>query len=100
MMFLFMNSISLNLTLYTHFNKFNNFSNFIKRICIYYTITNYTGVDYMMIGVKSLSFTDEYKEEYLHFLKQFNRSRYVCELIREDMKRAKHAKNDTNNDRL
>lgn len=100
MMFLFMNSISLNLTLYTHFNKFNNFSNFIKRICIYYIITNYTGVDYMATIVKSLSFTDEYKNECYYFLRQPNRSRYVCELIREDMKRAKQAKNDANNDRL
>lgn len=50
--------------------------------------------------VKSLSFTDEYKNECYYFLRQPNRSRYVCELIREDMKRAKQAKNDANNDRL
>ena len=35
--------------------------------------------------VKSISFTDEYLEEYQHFMSVPNRSKYVCELIRKDL---------------
>lgn len=35
--------------------------------------------------VKSLSFTDEYKEEFKHYMKQPNKSKYICELIRKDL---------------
>lgn len=34
--------------------------------------------------VKSVSFNEEYKEELDYYLKQSNKSKYVCELIRKD----------------
>lgn len=35
--------------------------------------------------VKSISFTDEYRQEYLHLCSQKNASKYICDLIRRDM---------------
>lgn len=37
-------------------------------------------------NIKSISFTDEYKEEYEYVMSIKNASKYVCELIRNDMK--------------
>lgn len=43
----------------------------------------------MVVAVRSVSFTEEYEEEFNYFIKKPNRSRYICELIREDIKRRK-----------
>lgn len=44
------------------------------------------------IKTKTISFTEEYIEEYKHVIKQSNASRYVCELVRADM-----SNNDSDN---
>ena len=38
-----------------------------------------------MLAVKSISFTEAYAEELAYFMRQPNKSRYICELIRKDM---------------
>lgn len=37
-------------------------------------------------NIKSISFTDEYKDEYEYVMNMKNASRYICELIRNDMR--------------
>lgn len=37
-----------------------------------------------MLAVRSISFTEEYKEELDFFKSQSNKSKYICELIRKD----------------
>lgn len=39
-----------------------------------------------VIKTKTISFTEEYMDEYKHLIKQGNASRYVCDLIRADMR--------------
>lgn len=38
------------------------------------------------IKTKTISFTEEYSDVYDYLIKQANASRYVCELIRADMR--------------